>query len=206
MGPPLPAVPLGASLKPSSSRTKIQVEAYLELLCPYSKRMFDTLDQEVLPIYKDDPDIDFIVYFIIQPWHPQTTAIHEVSLAVKRVAPESYMDMCRIIYKAYGEKEFSDENTIDKSRAQIHEQVISMIPEGVDKDAVKELLQLGPYGNGVTQDIKFLCKLHRTRGVHVTPTVYVNGLEAGAVSSGWTKEQWIEFLKEKGADNFTKTG
>ena len=116
------------------------------------------------------------------------------------------MDMCRIIYKAYGEKEFSDENTIDKSRAQIHEQVISMIPEGVDKDAVKELLQLGPYGNGVTQDIKFLCKLHRTRGVHVTPTVYVNGLEAGAVSSGWTKEQWIEFLKEKGADNFTKTG
>ena len=29
----------------------------------------------------------------------------------------------------------------------------------------------------------------------VTPTVFVNGLEAGVVSSGWTPEQWLKFLE-----------
>ena len=37
----------------------------------------------------------------------------------------------------------------------------------------------------------------------MTPTVHVNGLEAGVVSSGWTGEQWESFLAPMGADNFT---
>ena len=82
----------------------------------------------------------------------------------------------------------------------------------------------------MTQHIKWICKHHRTRGVRtfaplpvcctrthrrslrlfasclladVTPTVFVNGLEAGVVSSGWTPEQWLQFLEPLGADNFT---
>ena len=46
-----------------------------------------------------------------------------------------------------------------------------------------------------TQALKWATKLHRVRGVHVTPTVHVNGLEAGIVSSGWTGEQWLKFLE-----------
>jgi len=42
----------------------------------------------------------------------------------------------------------------------------------------------GNAGNAMTQHIKWACKYHRGRGVHVTPTVHVNGLEAGIVSSG----------------------
>ena len=37
--------------------------------------------------------------------------------------------------------------------------------------------------------MKWIIKHHRTRGVHVTPTCFVNGLEAGIVSSGWSAEQ-----------------
>jgi hypothetical protein len=42
--------------------------------------------------------------------------------------------------------------------------------------------------------VKNEIKYHRTRSVHVTPTVFVNGIEATQVSSGWSVDQWSEFL------------
>jgi len=47
----------------------------------------------------------------------------------------------------------------------------------------------------VTKLLKFHTKHHRTRGVHVTPTVYMNSIEAPDVSSGWSAEQWVEKLR-----------
>ena len=41
--------------------------------------------------------------------------------------------------------------------------------------------------------------------VHVTPTVFVNGLEAGVVSSGWSAAEWQKFLQPMGADNWQGT-
>ena len=41
--------------------------------------------------------------------------------------------------------------------------------------------------------------------VHVTPTVFVNGLEAGVVGSGWTGAEWKQFLSPMGADNWQGT-
>jgi hypothetical protein len=37
-------------------------------------------------------------------------------------------------------------------------------------------------------------KFHRKRGVHVTPTVFFNGIEQAQVSSAWDETQWKEFL------------
>ena len=50
-------------------------------------------------------------------------------------------------------------------------------------------------GNGVTQRVKWAVKNHRARGVHVTPTVFVNGVEAVEVSSSWGLEEWCAFLE-----------
>jgi hypothetical protein len=76
-----------------------------------------------------------------------------------------------------------------------------MDPDGVDKDAVKALLMPtgtgGNEGNAMTQEIKWASKFHRTRGVHVTPTVFVNGIEAGVVSSSWTEEDWNKFFPKR---------
>jgi len=102
------------------------------------------------------------------------------------------------------------------TRAEIYDELLSIIGDhaalqAVDADAVAALLKQpegggsirGNGGNGMTQEIKWACKFHRTRGVHVTPTVHVNGLEAGIVSSGWTEEQWCAFLEPMGDDKFT---
>ena len=104
--------------------------------------------------------------------------------------------------------------TWDKTRNQVYDQLLELlnikdVPGLADVDAaqVKALLVMneggGNAGNAMTQHIKWACKYHRGRGVHVTPTVHVNGLEAGVISSGWTCEQWLAFLEPMGEDKFT---
>jgi hypothetical protein len=36
----------------------------------------------------------------------------------------------------------------------------------------------------------------RLVGVHVSPTVIFNGIVENSISSGWTKEQWDEWLQK----------
>ncbi len=43
----------------------------------------------------------------------------------------------------------------------------------------------------------------RKRGVHTTPTVFVNGIVNGICSSGWDAAKWEAFLEPLGADGFT---
>ena len=52
-------------------------------------------------------------------------------------------------------------------------------------------------GNETTQDLKWLVKYHRSQGVHVTPTCFINNIEAGQISSGWELSQWQELLEPR---------
>jgi protein-disulfide isomerase len=196
MAPPLPPVTSGSSLT-KAAPPKIQIECFLDLICPFSAKMFGTLYEKVIPTL--DEDISVTMHHVIQPWHPQGTMVHEAALAVKQVAPESYPAYVSAIYSAYTTTgKFKDEDTWNKTRLQIYDDLLEWIPDGVDKEAVKALLMPtwkgGNEGNAMTQDIKWACQFHRTRGVHVTPTVFVNGLEASVVSSSWTEEDWKKFL------------
>ena len=209
MGPPLPAVQCGTSLMPHIPRSPIQIEIFLDLICPFSAKMFFTLYRNVLPQLKDANDINLIVHQVIQPWHPQGTMVHECALAVKNTYPELYADCIDAIFTAFIENgDFKDDKTWEKSRAQIYDDLLFLLNEklpSIEIAKIKKLLipTLGNSGNAMTQQVKWACKYHRTKGVHVTPTVYVNGLEAGVVSSGWTVDQWMSFLEQKGQDNFT---
>ena len=51
-------------------------------------------------------------------------------------------------------------------------------------------------GNGVTNDVKVMVKANRLFGVHVTPTVVFNGIVEGGISSGFSAEEWREWLDE----------
>ena len=72
---------------------------------------------------------------------------------------------------------------------------------GVDRLAVLErvaFLGTSPNaGNSVGQLIKFYAKHGRKRGIHVTPTVLVNGIEEGDISSSWSLGQWTDYLDAK---------
>ena len=113
----------------------------------------------------------------------------------------------RATYSAYDDGKWKDDDSFDKTRGQIYAELCALAAtiEGVDAEAVAAALKLtgpGNAGTGVTQAIKWAVKYHRCRGIHVTPTVLVNGLEAGIVSSSWTAAQWKAWLEPMGADNW----
>jgi len=64
------------------------------------------------------------------------------------------------------------------------------VPEKPGKDGELNI------GNQVTDDVKLITKMGRLTGVHVTPTVLLDGVEAKEISSSWTKEQWVEWLEK----------
>lgn len=184
----------------------IRVELYLDLICPFSRKMWAAVVEGKLNEKAGDK-VCFIVNQVPQPWHPQGTYVHEAALAVKQAAPDKYFAFCTAVYAAFDAGRFKDDTTWDLSRAQIYEELLVIASaNGVDRATVEPLLARSPEGgnsgNQMTQVIKWVVKYHRCRAVHVTPTVHVNGLEAGVVSSGWTTEQWVEFLKSEGADFF----
>ena len=51
-------------------------------------------------------------------------------------------------------------------------------------------------GNGVTNDVKVMVKMNRLVGVHVTPTVVVDGVVEGGISSSWGGGEWKRWLDE----------
>ena len=76
---------------------------------------------------------------------------------------------------------------------------------GVDEEKLLNALKISEkpaedgslnVGNKVTNDIKLMVKANRRTGVHVTPTILFNGIEEGKISSGFTGQQWEEWLNE----------
>ena len=202
MPPPLNPVAAGHPLSPPGK--PVVIELYLDLICPFSSKMYKTVYDEVLPVFGQQ--ISFVIHQVPQPWHPQGTYVHEVALAVKQVQPDLYPAVCRALFAAYDSGKFTDADTWHKSRAQVYEELLDLVAAtGAPRAAVAALLTDTGSGSGMTQPLKWAVKFHRVRSVHVTPTVFVNGLEAGVVSSGWGGAEWQRFLQPMGADNWQGT-
>jgi len=221
-----------AGLPPIEPNNNIEIECFLDLICPFSAKMYRTLYDDVVPGInisnnncKDNnsrTNITIKIHHVIQPWHPQSTMVHEAALAVKRVLPGLYLGFIRNVYKKFvsHKNKFSDDDTWNKTRLEIYDELVDCLPTWMDDEdkiqEVKELLYplpvslvvvssdssspsngggIGNGGNEMTQDIKWACKFHRTRGVHVTPTVFANGIEATQVSSGWKADDWNDFFQ-----------
>eukprot|EP00747_Dinoflagellata_sp_TGD_P217869 gnl/TRDRNA2_/TRDRNA2_90207_c1_seq1.p1 gnl/TRDRNA2_/TRDRNA2_90207_c1~~gnl/TRDRNA2_/TRDRNA2_90207_c1_seq1.p1 ORF type:complete len:150 (+),score=32.29 gnl/TRDRNA2_/TRDRNA2_90207_c1_seq1:47-451(+) len=123
--------------------------------------------------------------------------MHEAALAVLEVAgTKKFWEYATALFAK--QEHFFDSAVYDKTRKQIYEELAEIAGTvGVEAGSVMEKLKLtsdGNAGNAVTQRMKWATKFHRARSVHVTPTVFFDGLEAGVISSGWTPQEWQDFL------------
>ncbi|CAE8646844.1 unnamed protein product [Polarella glacialis] len=189
----MPSVPVGVA-RPGGQKASVTVELFLDLCCPYSNKMFKTISEHVAPNYEGE--VKFVFHSVAQPWHAQSCYMHEASLAVLDSAgPQKFWDFAGALFGK--QEEFFDDMVMDKTRNELYSELAKVAEEvGVAPAEVLNRLQLKPgnAGSAVTQRFKWATKLHRSRGVHVTPTVHLNGLEAGVVGSGWSPEEWQSFL------------
>lgn len=196
-----PKAPLGHRI--GSSAAPLTLEAYYDFSCPFSAKSFLTLTKEVLPAYEQTHPgkVQFLHYQYPQPWHAPGAYAAEVSLAVELVDPSAYLRTCQCFFERQEQLVF-DCVTYEKTRSELYVALATAAAEasGVDAAQVLEKVKwLGTSpnaGNSVSQLVKWYVKKGRKNGIHVTPTVLVNGIEEPSISSGWTLQDWVLYLDD----------
>ncbi|KAI9731539.1 MAG: hypothetical protein M1834_004659 [Cirrosporium novae-zelandiae] len=183
------------------------LEIYLDYVCPYSAKLFKTLFTSVLPKIskKQSQNLSVIFRHQIQPWHPSSILAHESGVAVQRIASEKFWEYSAALFEH--QTEYFDVNVVRESRNDTYRRLAMLAKEsvGVSEEDIFGLLEVPDkpgdggtlnVGNKVTDDLKFLIKAARAMSVHVSPTVFFDGVEEKSISSGWTAEQWEEWLQK----------
>ncbi|EFQ25519.1 hypothetical protein CGRA01v4_02474 [Colletotrichum graminicola] len=184
------------------------IELYLDYVCPFSAKLFKTFYHEVIPAIRANQawasNVEIIFRQQVQPWHPSSTLVHESAVAVIKVAPQKFWEYSDALFKA--QKDYFDENVVNEPRNDTYRRLAKLAASvGIDGDKVLQLLLMSdkPHGdgalnagNGVTTDFKVLIKLARLTGVHVSPTVLLDGYPSNEISSGWTLDQLKEWLQK----------
>eukprot|EP00009_Paramoeba_aestuarina_P002912 CAMPEP_0201522714 /NCGR_PEP_ID=MMETSP0161_2-20130828/18508_1 /ASSEMBLY_ACC=CAM_ASM_000251 /TAXON_ID=180227 /ORGANISM="Neoparamoeba aestuarina, Strain SoJaBio B1-5/56/2" /LENGTH=206 /DNA_ID=CAMNT_0047921635 /DNA_START=75 /DNA_END=695 /DNA_ORIENTATION=- len=193
--PRIPCQPLGIVWGDNNGSAKVVLECFIDFCCPFSKKIFDRL-QEVGAKY--GANLKIVYQLVPQPWHPQSCIMAEGMIAGSLADPSRTNDMAQALFNESAQ--FYDVNIINKSRAEMYKDLGEIAASaGIDKEKFAQKLELDTSngqkngGNGATRVLKLYVKQHRQLGVHVTPTIRVNGLLCDS-SSSWTLEQWSEFL------------
>ena len=207
--PPKFSGQLLSSVSSASSHTSPHtIELYLDYVCPFSAKIFTTFYKSVYPLIQSkysSPGIRVIFRQQIQPWHPSSTLTHEAGAAVLRTSPGKFWEFSEKLFEQ--QKEYFDVNVVHESRNETYKRLAKLAGsvEGVDETKMLKMLMVSDkpgeggslnIGNEVTDDVKLMVKANRMTGVHVTPTVVWDGVEERSISSGWTKEQWEEWLEK----------
>lgn len=192
-----------SSIAKSQTEAAHKVQLYLDYDCPFSAKIFNKLNDEIIPLIdsKHPGQFEFILMNVPQPWHPTSSIMHEVALAVGKVSPQSFWEYSKLLF--LNQKQFYDEVTFDKSRKEIIKELIEIAQSNLDVDLVKlnKLLDIDTKGdvtnkgNKITKDLKYFIRYQRTVGVHVTPTVFVDGIENPSIESSTPASSVVEKLE-----------
>ncbi|CAG8521643.1 3565_t:CDS:2 [Diversispora eburnea] len=180
---------------------------FADYVCPFSCRMFRTLQNEVFPYIeqKYSGKIQFIFRQQIQPWHPSSTLVHEAGLAVERIDQKSFYKFSDKLFEA--QKDYFDESVQNLNREQIYQSLAKLAGSiGISSDQFLSLVNIKSVdsnikatnqGNQLTPDLKWHIKLGRQNGIHVSPTVLWDGIIDDSIQSSWTLGKWEEWLTKK---------
>lgn len=188
----------------SSPATLHTLELFLDYVCPFSKKQFETVYADVFPILKSQyPDkLQVIFRQQIQPWHPSSTLVHEAGVAVLQTNPDKFWDFSKALFAK--QTEYFDANVVNETRNDTYKRLAKLAASvGLNEKDIYSRLEISDKpdkdgglngGNAVTNDIKLLVKAQRLQGVHVTPTVMFNGYPDNSISSSFTKDDWEKWL------------
>ncbi|KAG9240307.1 hypothetical protein BJ878DRAFT_579149 [Calycina marina] len=202
----------GAKFTTASSPTTFHtLELFLDYVCPYSAKMFNTIYTSVFPLLNEKypGKVDVIFRQQIQPWHPSSTLVHEAAVGVLQLKPEAFWDFSKALFD--DSKSYYDVHIVNEKRNDTYKRLAKLGAKfGVSEDKLLQKLYVNDkpgedgslnIGNAVTDDLKVLVKFNRKRGVHVTPTVltnvrFFNGIEEGGITSGFSGEEWKAWLEK----------
>ncbi|KAI5955128.1 hypothetical protein KGF54_001689 [Candida jiufengensis] len=206
---------LGTKTLSTAKQAPHVVNLYLDYNCPFSAKLFLKLYSKVIPqLQSQKPDqFQFVYVNVIQPWHTNSTLLNEFSLAYSKLLreqhqgneQEKFWNLSKVLFE--NKEKFYDNSNIDLNRNEIYKQIYDVVSSkldlGVGKDELlNELIikaggEPSNSGNGATTDVKYFTRYLRTVGVHVTPTVTVDGIVDDSVSSGSSEDELVRVFENK---------
>ena len=93
----------GQKFSASNTPTLHTLELYLDYVCPYSAKMFNTVYTSVFPLIKQKyaSKVQILFRQQIQPWHPSSPLVHEAGVAVLKTKPEKFWDFSKVRYRRF---------------------------------------------------------------------------------------------------------
>ncbi len=193
------------------------VEIFLDYVCPFSAKMFNTVYTAVVPALRARPDglgrrVQVLFRHQVQPWHPSSTLVHEAALAVQRAAtaagkPALFWEFSAALFK--DQRTYMDVGVVSEGRNDTYRRLAALAASAsggqlsADDLYAQLVIPTEPaadgsvnVGNAITNDLKLVIRAARLVGVHVSPTVIFDGLVNNDVSSSWTVEQWLQWLEK----------
>lgn len=190
----------------SSPQTLHTLELYLDYVCPFSAKLFNTVHTSVFPLIREkySSKVQIIFRQQVQPWHPSSTLVHESALAVLKLSPGKFWDYSKVLFE--NSEDYYDVNVVNESRNATYKRLAKLgASVGVDEGQMFKLLEISDKpaedgglntGNGVTEDMKRVVKQARLVGVHVSPTVVFDGVVENGIQSSFDQGQWAEWLEK----------
>lgn len=175
------------------------VDVFVDPCCPFSLKIF----LKLLQVHdwaegRAEGELCIRVFLYPQPWHPQSTMLVEAIVAVQRVDETVTVPFMTKLFETI--TDFYDASTYNKSRQEIYQELSEIAKVFISQEEFLKQVEFQVIddqknsGNLCTQDVKWLVKYGRSCGVHVTPTCFLNNIEAGHVSSGWELAEWQDLL------------
>lgn len=166
-------------------------EIFLEPTCPFSVRAFSKLD-DLLKLAGEDK-IAIRIWLQSQPWHMFSGILCRAIIAASTTDPGK--EAAKKVLAAIGSDrqafEF-DDHRAGRNLDTTPKELIARL-EDVSGIQLADAFQISNLELVVKQHTKYA----RQNGIHVSPTVMVDGLVNNAISSGDTPEEWLKKLFPK---------
>lgn len=191
------------------------VNLYVDYNCPFSAKIFFKLQKIIPDLQSKHPgSFQFVFVNVVQPWHPNSVLLHEYSFVVAQLLRANDPEKSNSLFWAVSgslfqnKEQFYDSSTANLGRNEIYKKINDVVFDAVElpiekEDVLKglaiasssEISKASNGGNDATVDVKYFTKYLRGVGVHVTPTVSVDGIVDNSVSSGLEVEKLEEVFE-----------
>ncbi|KAJ0399575.1 hypothetical protein P43SY_009634 [Pythium insidiosum] len=199
---PTPTKPPGFTYGHGSADAGVQLEAYIDLLCPFSKAALPGLRDVAAHYAPDEFRLRFVLFPL--PYHQHAYAAAESAFTITEALGEAQFP--RWLETVYdNQSKFGNKKTKNLSAVQVTD-LFFQLAKDTFPDLTKASWEKGMTGYGGTDadgQARTWWKYTCTRGIAGTPTYTLNGVSLDA-DSEWDLNAWKKVLDPLVAANKPK--
>ncbi|ETV93262.1 hypothetical protein H310_12697 [Aphanomyces invadans] len=186
-----PTTTPGFAFKDGLAQAPVQLQAFIDLLCPYSKAAYPALKK--LGDAFDGSDFRLTFQVLPLPFHRNAfLAAQSAVSVVQAVGPHSFVPWLETIYA--NQDTLSNANTLDTTPSTLINQLATWAHAAfpsIKIDAFRETMQPGTTTDEKTRQLFRYTLAH---GIAGTPMFFLNGVHFNDADSAWTFDDWYKVI------------